>query len=115
MEALQAAYNRMVRAVRRSRADLADLNRDLEGLVVERTSALEARTVELSASVARVEQERRQIAAALDVAERAGRAKSDFLALVSQELRTPLNSTISYAVLVRDRLATGRETERPVR
>src|SRR3546814_11977060 len=89
MEALQAAYNRMVRAVRRSRADLADLNRDLEGLVVERTSALEARTVELSASVARVEQARRQIAAALDVAERAGRAKSDFLALLSHELRPP--------------------------
>ena len=70
---------RMFHAERSASESLAQMNRDLEGLVAQRTASL---------------------ADALEVAEQASKAKSEFLAVMSHEIRTPLHGWVGLTELL---------------
>ena len=85
---LAQAFNLMVDSLQRARDELADANATLEQRVDRRT--------------AQVQEALHQLEIAKDAAEAANRMKSDFLATMSHEVRTPMNGVLGTLSLVLD-------------
>jgi signal transduction histidine kinase len=85
----EAALREVAREVndrRTAQQEIMRLNQQLEARVQERTAQLEASNKEL--------------AHATDTAEKANRAKSEFISSMSHELRTPLNAILGFGQLL---------------
>jgi signal transduction histidine kinase/ActR/RegA family two-component response regulator len=83
---LAESFNGMLGEIERRSHEVLRLNEELEARVRERTAQLEASNDELKR--------------ATEVAEKANRAKSEFLSSMSHELRTPLNAIIGFGQLL---------------
>lgn len=93
-------FNEMASSLERDKRQLTDLNLNLE-------NKIEDRTRELRESKDKVERARQEIDVEKNVALEASQSKSDFLAMMSHEMRTPMNGILGMVQLLGKRYPVG--------
>jgi signal transduction histidine kinase/DNA-binding response OmpR family regulator len=86
--------------IRKQNEDLGALNTTLEERVVRRTRELESKNLELTAEVARREQLEVDLRAATEVTVKQADDKARFMAMLSHELRTPMQAVVGASELL---------------
>ncbi|MBX3417539.1 MAG: response regulator [Pirellulaceae bacterium] len=79
---------------------LEELNVGLEQIVKERTATIEARSSELEQTALELMATQTKLEQARDEAERANATKSEFLARISHEIRTPIAAIMGFTELL---------------
>jgi len=90
------------RQLEEANTQLQDLNENLEGRIRERTSELERMVEQLRDTTSALEESKRRLEAANVDLLKANQAKSNFLSIVSHELKTPLSVINGFLSLILD-------------
>lgn len=97
---LSQSFDKMAQEIERNRAELEDLNRNLEFRVMEKTENLTRAYERLQLSNQNIAVANRELEEANRKLKEIDRLKSDFISVVSHELRTPITSIKAFAELI---------------
>lgn len=100
LHAKNAALKREIEDRKAIEKQLQELTASLERRVEERTRALSESNMQLEREIERRKGSEKQLLSAIFEAEAANRAKTVFLASMSHELRSPLNSILGFSQLL---------------